>query len=86
MDKVPVSELSILAARTFVKLPWTQFIPKSRVASKLATPLVLSEPTSLRVGRVGQTEGEFPLSGYGCWLLIFQGKLEIFILTRNLQF
>lgn len=45
---MPVSELSILAARTFVKLPWTQFIPKSRVASKLATPLVLSEPTSLR--------------------------------------
>lgn len=34
----------------------------------------------------GQTEGEFPLLGFGCWLLIFQGKLEVFILTRNLQF
>lgn len=45
---MPVSELSVLAAPVFVKLPWTQFIAQSSVVSKLATPLASSEPTSLR--------------------------------------
>lgn len=48
MDAVPASEPSVLVARVFIKLPWTQFIAQSPMVSNLATPLAGSEPTSLR--------------------------------------